>query len=86
MTVQIEIDERILAETQRLARDLKVDYQKLLADNLRKSLYDLKKQRDQKLSTDEKVRRLRESYEKYPVQEDELLLDEETIEEVWKDL
>ncbi len=86
MTVQIDIDERFWAEAQRLARDLNVDYQKLLADNIRKSLYDLKRQRDQKLSTEEKVRRHRESYEKFPVQEDELCLDEETIQEVWEDL
>ncbi len=86
MTVQIDIDERLWAETQSLARDLNVDYQKLLFDNVRKSLYDLKRMRDQKLSTEEKINRLRESYEKFPIQEDEFLLDEETINEVWKDL
>lgn len=86
MTVQIDIDERVWAETQSLARDLDVDFKKLLADSMRKSLYDLKRRRDQKLSTEEKIRRHRESYEKFPVQEDELCLDDETIEEVWKDL
>jgi hypothetical protein len=86
MTVQIDIDERLWAETQSLARALNVDYQKLLLDNVRKSLYDLKRQRDRNLSTEEKIRRHRESYEKFPIQEDELCLDEETIEEVWKDL
>ena len=86
MTVQIDIDERIWAETQNLARDLNVDYPKLLADSVRKSLYDLKRRRDRELSTKEKIRRHRESYEKFPVQEDEFCLDEETIEEVWKGL
>jgi len=86
MTVQIDIDERFWAETQSLARDLNVDYPKLLADLVRKSLYDLKRRRDRELSTEEKIRRLRESYEKFPVQEDEFFLDDATIEEVWKDL
>ncbi len=86
MTVQIDIDERVWVETQNLARDLKVDYPKLLADSVRKSLYELKRKRDRELSTEEKIRRLRKSYEKFPVQEDELCLDEKTIEEVWKDL
>ena len=59
---------------------------KLLADSVRKSLYDLKRRRDRELSTEEKIRRLRESYEKFPVQEDEFCLDDETIQEVWKDI
>ncbi len=86
MTVQIDINERFWSETQRLARDLNVDYQELLEKNVRKSLYDLRRMRDEKLSTEEKVRRLRESYEKFPVQEDECLVDDEMIAEVWKDL
>lgn len=86
MTVQIDIDERVWAEAQNLARDLNIDYPKLLADTVRKSLYELKRKRDRELSTEEKIRRLRESYEKAPVQEDESCLDEETIDEVWKDL
>ena len=86
MTVQIDINERLWAETQRLAHDLKVDYQELLEKNVRKSLYDLKRIRDRQLSSEEKLRKFRESYEKYPVQDDERLVDENTIEEVWKDL
>ncbi len=86
MTIEVNIDERLWAETQSLARDLKVDYPKLLADSIRKSLYDLKRKRDRELSTEEKIRRHRESYEKFPVQEDEFLLDDETIEDVWKNL
>jgi hypothetical protein len=86
MTIEVNIDERLWAETQSLARDLKVDYPKLLADSIRKSLYDLKRKRDRELSTEEKIRRHRESYEKFPVQEDEFLLDDETINAVWKDL
>ncbi|CAN5370074.1 hypothetical protein BH20ACI2_BH20ACI2_23120 [soil metagenome] len=86
MTIEVNIDERLWAETQSLARDLKVDYPKLLADSIRKSLYDLKRKRDRELSTEEKIRRHRESYEKFPVQEDEFLLDDEMIEDVWKDL
>ena len=86
MTVQININDRFWSETQRLARDLNVDYQELLEKNVRKSLYDLKRMRDEKLSTEEKVRRHRESYEKFPVQEDECLVDDEMIAEVWKDL
>lgn len=86
MTVQININERFWAETQRLARDLNIDYQELLEKNVRKSLYDLKRMRDEKLSTEEKNRRHRESYEKFPVQEDECLVDDAMIAEVWKDL
>lgn len=86
MTVQIDIDEKIWAEAQRLASELNIDYKELFARTFRKSLYSMKRDRDRALSTAEKEKRHLESYEKFPVGDDEFFIEDEQLEEVWKDL
>ena len=86
MTVQIDIDEKTWAEAEKLADELNIDYKELFAKTFRTSLYSLKRERDKALSTAEKEKRHRESYEKFPVGDEEFFIDDEQIEEVWKDL
>jgi hypothetical protein len=86
MTVEIEVDEKIWAETERLAKDLNVDQNELFLNTLRANLYSLKREREKSLEVAEKERKHRESYEKYPVEDGEFDIDEDQINEVWKDL
>ena len=74
------------AEAERLARDLNVDYEEMFANTLRSTLYTLKDAKQKALSISEKERKHRESYEKNPVGPEEFYIDEDQIEEVWKDL
>jgi hypothetical protein len=86
MTVQIDIDEKQWVEAQALAKELNVDYAKVLIKALRASLYSLRRAKQKAMSTAEKEKQHRESYEKYPVQLDEFFVDEEQLNEAWKDL
>jgi hypothetical protein len=86
MTVQIEVDEKIWAEAERLAKDLNVDYTEMFVNTLRENLYTLKRVREKAETIAEKERKHRESYEKMPVQPDEFFVDEEHLIEAWKDL
>lgn len=86
MTVQIEVDEKMWAEAERLAKELDINYEELFVDTVRSNLYTLKNAKEKALTIAEKERKHRESYEKYPVGPEEFYIDEDQIEEVWKDL
>lgn len=77
-TVEIELDEQMLAETDALAKDLQINRSEIFQRTLREVL--------NKLKITEKERRHRESYELFPVQPDEFEIDEEQLIEAWKDL
>ena len=76
MTVQIEIDEKLLAEVDTATAQEKisrVDFiQKALKDALRKRMIE------------EKEHRAVEAYRLYPVQPDEFEIEDEQMEEFWK--
>lgn len=86
MTVQIEVDEKIWAEAETLAKDLNINYTEMFLNTLRENLYTLKSAREKAATIAEKERKHRESYEKNPVGPDEYCFDEEELAEVWKDL
>ena len=86
MTVQIDIDEKQWVEAQALAKELNVDYGKLLIGALRASLYRLRRAKQKAMTTAEKEKQHQKSYEKYPVQPDEFFVEEEQLIEAWKDL
>lgn len=79
MTVQIEIDEKLLEEVHRAIAELNESK----ADAYREAFEDLarKKKREAEVS-----RQYAEAYGKQPVQPEEFYIDEDQIEEVWKDL
>lgn len=83
MTVQIEVDEKMWAEAESLAKDLNINYQEMFLNTLRSDLYRLKEAKAKKLTTVEKERRHRESYEKFPQQPEEYEIWED--EQVWGD-
>ena len=86
MTVQIEVDEKMWAEAETLAKDLNINYTEMFLNTLRADLYRLKEAKAKELTISEKERKHRESYEKFPVQADEFYVDEEQLIEAWKDL
>lgn len=86
MTVQIDVDEKLWAEAEILANDLNINYTEMFFNTLRENLYSLREAKKKSLTIAEKERKHRESYEKYPVQEDEFYVDEEQLIEAWKDL
>jgi len=86
MTVQIEVDEKMWAEAETLAKDLNINYTEMFLNTLRSDLYRLKEAKAKELTIAEKERKHRESYEKFPVQPDEFYVDEEQLIEAWKDL
>ena len=86
MTVQIDVDEKLWAEAEILANDLNINYTEMFFNTLRENLYSLREAKKKALTIAEKERKHRESYEKYPVQEDEFYVDEEQLIEAWKDL
>ncbi len=72
MTVQIQVDEKMWAEAERLARDLDVDQEELFVNTLRETLYSLKRERERAAATAEKERQHEESYKKFPQTEGEV--------------
>jgi metal-responsive CopG/Arc/MetJ family transcriptional regulator len=79
MTVQIDIDERVLAEVDEALSVLKEDREEVF----RKAFVDLarKKKREAEIA-----RQYRAAYGEKPVQPDEFDIDEEQLIEVWKDV
>ncbi|HSU26400.1 MAG TPA: hypothetical protein VLI65_10485 [Pyrinomonadaceae bacterium] len=79
MTVQIEIDEKLLEEVHQAIAVLNVSKE----DAYREAFTDLarKKKREAEIA-----RQYAEAYRKHPVQPDEFDVDEDQVEEVWKDL
>ncbi len=78
MTVEIEIDEKLLAEVDIATAQEKmsrVDFiQKILKEALRRR------------TIEDKERRAVEAYRRYPVQPEEFEIEEEQLIEAWKDL
>lgn len=86
MTVKIEIDEKMWAEAEEIAKELNIDYSEMFLNTLRQNLYNLREAKRKRLETDEKARLHYESYKKFPVEPEEFYVDEEQLIEVWKDL
>jgi len=78
MTVQIEIDEKLISKIDAAAQNLK----KSRLDYINEAL--LRAVRHEEIEA--KIRRHYDSYKKFPVQPDEFEIDEEQLIEVWKDL
>jgi L-ribulose-5-phosphate 3-epimerase UlaE len=86
MTVQIDIDEKMWAEAETIAKDLNINFSEMLIDTFRKDLYLLRDEKNKKLSVnmqkkevsdEEKLSRTLESFRKFPQQPDEY--------EIWQD-
>ncbi|NOT48490.1 MAG: hypothetical protein HOP17_12165 [Acidobacteria bacterium] len=79
MTVQIDVDEKLLNEVHKAIAELNESK----ADAYREAFEDLvrKKRREAEVS-----HRYAEAYGKNPVQPDEFDVEEDQLEEVWKDL
>lgn len=86
MTVQLNVDNKEWDEALSLASELHLDRDEVLLRAFRSCLYDMRLERQKKMTVAEKEKQHRESYEKYPVQPDEFYVDEEQLAEVWKDL
>lgn len=78
MSILVEIDERIIPEIDVLANNSHKSRAACVNEILRKAL--------RRESIEDKVRRHRESYEKYPQQPDEFYVEDEQLIEAWKDL
>ncbi len=86
MTVQIDVDEKMWADVETLAKDLDLNLSELFLNTLRSDLYLLKEEKAKRLTIAEKEKQHRESYEKHPVQPEEFYIDEDQLIEAWKDL
>ena len=82
MSVFIELDEKLVAEIDAVAKDFNKNRAQYINESLRKSLRDDLRKR--KLSEDEIGRMYQEAYEKFPVQPDEFEVEDEQVEEFWK--
>lgn len=84
MTVQIELDEKLVEQIDAAAKDFNKSRLQYINESLQKSLQrDLRKR---KLSEEEVRKMYKEAYEKHPIQPDEFEIEEEQMIEVWKDL
>ena len=82
MTVQIDVDEKLVKRVDEISFGLEINRKKFVEDALKEALQ--KAQRT--LEIKEKERRAVESYRKYPVQPDEFFVEEQQLIEAWKDL
>ena len=78
MTVLIDIDEKMWAEAESIAKDLNIDYNEIFINTLRSNLYDLKNENEKAMNIAEMERRHRESYLAFPQTKEEI----EELEEV----
>lgn len=76
MTVQIEIDEKLLAEVDSVTFQEKISR----VDFIQKALKDALRRR----TIEDKEQRVIEGYRLYPVQSDEFEIEDEQMEEFWK--
>jgi metal-responsive CopG/Arc/MetJ family transcriptional regulator len=79
MTVQIEIDEKVLAEVDEAIEVLRENRD----DVFREAFGELARKKKKEA---EIARQYREAYRKNPVQPDEFYVEEEQLIEAWKDL
>jgi hypothetical protein len=86
MTVQIDIDEKMWAESEMIAKDLNINFSEMFIDTLRKDLHILRERKNSAsllrkpkndVSDEEKVRRTLESFGKFPQKPEEY--------EIWQD-
>ncbi len=83
MQVVIELDEKLIAEIDAVAKDFNKNRLQYINDSLQKSLRrDLG--RKSKLSEEEIGQMYGEAYGKSPVQPDEFEIEDEQMEEFWK--
>ena len=78
MTVEIEIDEKLLAEVDAVTVEEKTNR----VDFIQKAVKDALRRR----TIEDKERRAVEAYRRFPVQPDEFEVEEEQLIEAWKDL
>jgi antitoxin component of RelBE/YafQ-DinJ toxin-antitoxin module len=83
MTVQIEVDEKMWAEAEKIAKELNINYSEMFLNTLRSDLYRLKEAKHKELTITEKERKHRESYEKFPQTDEEINEWEEV--QYWED-
>ncbi len=79
MTVQIEVDEKVLAEVDEAIKVLRENRDDVFREAFRELAQ--KKKREAQVA-----RQYAEAYRKNPVQPDEFYVEEEQLIEVWKDL
>ena len=79
MTVQIDVDEKLLEEVHRAIAELNESK----ADAYREAFEYLKKKKKREA---EVSRKYAEAYGKSPIEPDEFYVEEDQLEEVWKDL
>ncbi len=84
MQVVIELDEKLVAEIDAIAKDFNKNRLQYINDSLQKVLQQDKRKR--KYSEAEVSKMYREAYGKFHVQRDEFEIEEEQMIEVWKDL
>lgn len=84
MQVVIELDEKLVAEIDAIAKDFNKNRLQYINDSLQKVLHQDKRKR--KYSEEEVSKMYREAYGKFPVQPDEFEIEEGQMIEVWKDL
>lgn len=72
MTVLIDIDEKMWAESESIAKDLNIDYNEIFINTLRSNLYDLKNENEKAMNIAEMERRHRESYLAFPQTKEEI--------------
>ncbi len=82
MTVQIEVDEKLVKQVDEISFGLETNRTKFVEEALREALQKAQKT----LEIKEKERKAVESYRKYPIQPDEFFVEEEQLIEAWKDL
>jgi len=84
MQVVIELDEKLVAEIDAVAKDFNKNRLQYINDSLQKVLQQDRRKR--KYSEAEVSKMYHEGYGKFPVQPDEFEIEEEQMIEVWKDL
>ena len=84
MQVVIELDDKLVAEIDAVAKDFNKNRLQYINDSLQKVLQQDRRKR--KYSEAEVSRMYQEAYGKFPVQPDEFEIEEEQMIEVWKDL
>ena len=82
MTVQIEVDEKLVEKVDEVSFGLETNRTVFVETALQEAVQKAQKT----LEIKEKERRAVEAYRKYPVQPEEFYVDEEQLIEVWKDL
>jgi len=82
MQVVIELDEKLVAEIDAVAKDFNKNRWQYINDSLQKSLEQDKRKR--KYSEEEVSKMYEDAYGKFPVQPDEFEIEDEQMEEFWK--